>query len=247
MTPEVFRAPTVAAALALVKAALGSDAVLVETRTEPDGTVAVTARAPAPVPRRLDDPAIELLLGLPGDGKTTVAAKLALAARRDGRRVALVTTDVQRVAAAAELEAIGRALGVRVARAYGAPALESLLAEMTDVDRILVDTTGAGTAQAAMVAELGALATVAGARSRRTLVVAATASPVAVVAALEAFGPLAPTAAVVTKADITAPDAVASQISGHGVVVTAVSRGRRVVDPLVLVGRGGLARRLLAA
>jgi len=112
---------------------------------------------------------------------------------------------------------------------------------------VLVDTTGAGTGQAATLAALRAIASATGAQSRRTLVMGATTAPGVVAAALEAFGPLAPTAAVVTKADIASPDPVASQISGHGVVVTAVSRGRRVVDPLVLVGRGGLARRLLAA
>ncbi|HXJ35887.1 MAG TPA: hypothetical protein VMS22_17790 [Candidatus Eisenbacteria bacterium] len=247
MTPERFRAASTAAALALVKAACGPDAVLVATRTHADGTVEIEAAAP-PEPRRaLDDPRVELLVGLPGDGKTTVLGKLALAARRGGARIGVVSTDTHRLGAAAEIDAIGRALDVPVARVVDTRGLAAALATFADLDRVVVDTTGAGLAHAATLAELAALAEVVGAQSRRTLVVAATTAPAVVAATLDAFAVLAPTASIVTKADLAPADAVASQISGHGVVVTAVSSGRRLTDSLVPTGRGGLARRLLAA
>ncbi|MGH7894686.1 MAG: hypothetical protein ACREQL_08450 [Candidatus Binatia bacterium] len=247
MTPEVFRADTIGAALALVKAALGERAVILETRADPDGAVVVRAAAAPEARRGLDDPRVELLVGPPGDGKTTVLGKLAVAARRAGTRVGIVSTDTHRLGAAVELEAIGRALGVPVVRSVNGTQLAAALTDFGDLGRVLVDTTGAGSAQAATIAELAALAQAAGARSRRTLVIAATTAPAVVAATLDAFAVLAPTASVITKADLAPASAVASQISRHGVVVTAVSSGRRLADALAVTGRSGLARRLLAA
>jgi len=55
-----------------------------------------------------------LLVGLKGAGKTTTAAKLALHLRRQGQRPLLVAADTYRVAAAEQLEALGRQLGLPV-------------------------------------------------------------------------------------------------------------------------------------
>jgi flagellar biosynthesis protein FlhF len=246
MTPETFRAASLDAALARVKAALGDDAAIVETRREADGTIAVVA-CRAPCAARPDAPVVDVVVGPPGDGKTAVVAKLALAARRAGVRVGLVGADTHRIGAAAELEAVGRVLGVRVAHAVDAGALAAAVAQMADLDRVLVDTSGAGPRQTARLAELVALAEAAGGRARRTLVVAATTASEVVAGVLGAFAPLAPGAAVVTKADIASPSTVTSQISGHGVIVAGVSSGPRVVDPLLSTGRRGLAHGLLAA
>jgi flagellar biosynthesis GTPase FlhF len=158
-----------------------------------------------------------------------------------------VAADAHRVGAAAELEAVGRVLGVRVARANDAGGLAAALARMADLDRVLVDTAGAGPRQTARLTELAALVDAAGGRARRTLVVAGTTASEVVAGVLAAFAPLGPAAAVVTKADIASPSAVTSQISGHGVIVAGVSSGPRVVDPLLSTGRGGLAHGLLAA
>ena len=53
-------------------------------------------------------PTVIMLVGLQGSGKTTTAAKLALAIRREGHRPMLVAADTYRPAAAQQLEKLGK-------------------------------------------------------------------------------------------------------------------------------------------
>src|SRR5437773_5983659 len=62
-------------------------------------------------------PAVVLLVGLQGSGKTTSAAKLARHVVKLGRRPLLVAADPYRPAAAEQLETLGRQLDVPVHRA----------------------------------------------------------------------------------------------------------------------------------
>lgn len=62
----------------------------------------------------MQSPAVIMLVGLQGSGKTTTAAKLALHMRRDGRRPLLVAADVYRPAAINQLETLGKQLDVPV-------------------------------------------------------------------------------------------------------------------------------------
>ncbi len=62
----------------------------------------------------LQSPAVIMLVGLQGAGKTTMAAKLALHLRRQGRRPLLVAADVYRPAAVEQLETLGRQLDIPV-------------------------------------------------------------------------------------------------------------------------------------
>ena len=60
-------------------------------------------------------PAVIVLAGLQGSGKTTVAAKLARALEHDqGKRVLLVAADLQRPAAVEQLRVLGEKIGVPV-------------------------------------------------------------------------------------------------------------------------------------
>jgi signal recognition particle subunit SRP54 len=62
----------------------------------------------------MQSPAVIMLVGLQGSGKTTMAAKLALHLRTEGRRPFLVAADVYRPAAIDQLEVLGRQLDVPV-------------------------------------------------------------------------------------------------------------------------------------
>jgi len=64
--------------------------------------------------RSKEPPTIVLLVGLKGSGKTTTAAKLGLQLRRGGDRPLLVAADPQRMAAAEQLEALGKQVGLPV-------------------------------------------------------------------------------------------------------------------------------------
>src|SRR5215210_2234750 len=59
-------------------------------------------------------PTVILMAGLQGSGKTTLAGKLALLLRKEGKRPALVAADLQRPAAIDQLEQLGRQIQVPV-------------------------------------------------------------------------------------------------------------------------------------
>ncbi|HET6445586.1 MAG TPA: signal recognition particle protein [candidate division Zixibacteria bacterium] len=56
----------------------------------------------------MQSPAVIMLVGLQGSGKTTTAAKLAIRLRKEGRRPLLVAADVYRPAAIDQLETLGQ-------------------------------------------------------------------------------------------------------------------------------------------
>jgi signal recognition particle subunit SRP54 len=62
----------------------------------------------------MQSPAVIMLVGLQGSGKTTTAAKLALLLRKEGRRPLLVAADVYRPAAIDQLETLGAQLDIPV-------------------------------------------------------------------------------------------------------------------------------------
>lgn len=62
----------------------------------------------------MQSPAVIMLVGLQGSGKTTTGAKLALLLRQEGRRPLLVAADVYRPAAIDQLETLGRQLDIPV-------------------------------------------------------------------------------------------------------------------------------------
>ncbi|NLV73625.1 MAG: signal recognition particle protein [Chloroflexi bacterium] len=59
-------------------------------------------------------PAVIMLVGLQGTGKTTMAAKLALHLRKAGQRPLLVAADIYRPAAITQLETLGRQIDIPV-------------------------------------------------------------------------------------------------------------------------------------
>ena len=108
-------------------------------------------------------PAVILLAGLQGAGKTSTVAKLARHLKRqqgDRKRVAVVSTDVRRPAAIAQLAALAEEVGVRcigsasgeAPPAIAARALAEAQAHLDDV--LIVDTAGRLAIDAEMMAEV---------------------------------------------------------------------------------------------
>ena len=88
-----------------------------------------------------------LLAGLQGSGKTTTAAKLALALRKQGRKPGLVAADLQRPAAIDQLEQLGNQIQVPVYRTDTKDAVEATRsglerARADGLDTVIVDTAG---------------------------------------------------------------------------------------------------------
>lgn len=93
-------------------------------------------------------PAVILVVGVNGTGKTTTIAKLAARLQRDGRSVALAAADTFRAAAIEQLRIWGERLGVpviaqRAGADPGAVAFDAVAAaESRGLDAVLIDTAG---------------------------------------------------------------------------------------------------------
>jgi signal recognition particle subunit SRP54 len=93
-------------------------------------------------------PTVIMLVGLQGSGKTTTAAKLALAIRREGHRPLLVAADTYRPAAAQQLEKLGKDNQVPVAMPADGVKPPDLArrgvdeARRLNCDVVIVDTAG---------------------------------------------------------------------------------------------------------
>jgi len=93
-------------------------------------------------------PTVIMLVGLQGSGKTTTAAKLAVAVRRDGHRPLLVAADVRRPAAVQQLEKLGRDINTPVVSPNGKANVPQLSkrgldeARRLNSDVVIIDTAG---------------------------------------------------------------------------------------------------------
>jgi signal recognition particle subunit SRP54 len=105
-------------------------------------------------------PAVVMMVGLQGSGKTTTAAKLAVRFRKEGKRALLVAADVYRPAAVDQLVQLGDQIGVEVhTRSVGTPALEIArsgleTARQRGVEVMILDTAGRLHVDDAMMDEL---------------------------------------------------------------------------------------------
>jgi len=105
--------------------------------------------APVTQPLNLEHhPAVVLLLGVNGSGKTTTAAKLAASLKGSGKRVILAAADTFRAAAIEQLERWGERIQVEVIRQAagsdpGAVVFDAVKAATArDLDVLIVDTAG---------------------------------------------------------------------------------------------------------
>ena len=172
-----------------------------------DELVRVMGEGVRPLNLRTQPPAVILLAGLQGAGKTTTAAKIALWLReRERKRVLLVSTDVYRPAAMLQLERLGQQLGVDVAPsdakqspvAIATNALEAARSGVYDV--LLVDTAGRLHVDDAMMQEVRDLS--AAVKPIETLFVVDSMAGQDAVNAARAFGAVLDlTGVVLTKAD----------------------------------------------
>lgn len=196
--------------------------------------------APAPlVLEAVGGPAVVLVVGVNGSGKTTTIGKLAARLAREGRRVLIVAADTYRAAAVEQLALWAERAGVPVVKGHeGADAaavvhdgLSAAIARGVDV--VLVDTAGRLHTKTSLMEELAKVGRVAarripGAPHEVLLVLDATTGQNGVRQA-EAFSKsLGVTGLVLAKLDGTA----------KGGVVLAIRRALDLPVKLVGVGEG---------
>jgi len=114
----------------------------------------------APLDFAVQPPAVILLAGLQGAGKTTTAAKLANVLRGQKKKVLLVSADVYRPAAIEQLAVLGKQVGVDVFPSTTGEAPEAIARGALDWakrhyhDVLIVDTAGRLAIDEAMMQEI---------------------------------------------------------------------------------------------
>ncbi|MCL2807052.1 MAG: signal recognition particle protein [Coriobacteriia bacterium] len=107
-------------------------------------------------------PNVWMLVGLQGSGKTTAAAKLAYRLKKQGHNPLLAAADVYRPAAADQLEALGKEIGIRVFRGCGKDPIKIAQDATQDAidnlrDVVIIDTAGRLHVDEEMMAEAEAI------------------------------------------------------------------------------------------
>jgi signal recognition particle subunit SRP54 len=200
--------------------------------------------------RLTGNPAVIVLVGLQGSGKTTSAAKLARYLHKQGRRPLLVAADPYRPAAADQLETLGKALDMPVHRAPAGTSVVGIAKGGLDAarklvrDTVILDTAGRLTVDEPLMKEIADLSDAVKA-SETILVVDAMTGQEAVNVA-QAFHAAVPvTGLILTKIDGDARGGAALSISAvTGLPVKFLGTGEKT-DALEPFYPDRLASRIL--
>ena len=198
--------------------------------------------------RLTGSPAVVLLVGLQGSGKTTSAAKLARHITKQGRRPLLVAADPYRPAAVDQLVTLGGALNVPVHASAAPTSVPDIgraaiaQARQQGRDVLVIDTAGRLTIDRQLMAEIGQLADAV--EPSETLLVVDAMVGQESVAMAQAFAEAVPvTGLVLTKIDGDARGGAALSIGAvTGLPVKFLGTGERsealeVFHPDRLAGR----------
>lgn len=205
------------------------------------------APAPGAAQRQPDGrPCILAIVGPTGAGKTTTLAKIAANIRlRQGRKVAIITTDAYRMAAIDQVRAYAQILAVPVKVALTPQELASHVASLTDIDSILIDTPGRSHHDTTRLGELREL--LVAARPHEThLALPATLAPSVLTRTLERFATLNPNRAILTKLDeALSVGPLFAAWSAMFPKISYITTGQEVPDDLAPANAERLARWIL--
>jgi signal recognition particle subunit SRP54 len=195
-------------------------------------------------------PAVIVMVGLQGSGKTTSSAKLARHIVKLGRRPLLVAAAPYRPAAADQLQTLGKSIDIPVYRApAGTPVIDIVRQGMDAAKRqtrdvVIVDTAGRLSIDEALMAEITAIN--AAVKPVETLLVVDAMTGQEAVSVAQAFADAVPvTGLILTKIDGDARGGAALSISAvTGVPVKFMGTGEKT-DALEVFHPDRLAGRIL--
>ncbi len=146
-------------------------------------------------------PFVVALVGPTGVGKTTTLAKLAASYKlRQGRSVALITSDTYRIAAVDQIRTYAGIIGLPLRVVMSPGEMAAAVESFSSHDVILIDTAGRSQHNTERLAELAEF--IDAAKPDEThLVLSSTAAPEVLFSAAEAFAPVRPNRVILTKLD----------------------------------------------
>ena len=184
--------------------------------------------------------------GATGVGKTTNLAKLAAYfSVRERARVALITSDTYRVAAAEQLRVYANIIGIPMKIVHAESDMEEALREYAGYDLVLIDTAGGSQFNLEQINELkGGLRA---ARPHETILVISACTPLADMRNIVAnFNCCNPTSVLFTKLDETRQyGAMLSVLAESGLPMSYLSTGQNVPDDICLASPAIMANLIL--
>lgn len=211
--------------------------------------------AEAPLPVRsphgsggaaLNGPLVIALVGPTGVGKTTTIAKLAAAYKlRQGRSVALITSDTYRIAAVDQLRTYAGIIGLPLKVVLSPSEMSDAVRALSAYDVILIDTAGRSQFNTDRLDELRGFLAAAG-PSEVHLVLSTTAAESVLLKTAEAFAPLRPNRVILTKLDEAVNFGVIVNVARRlSTRLSFVTTGQEVPDDIELGQPDRLARLVL--
>ena len=188
---------------------------------------------------------VSVFVGPTGVGKTTTIAKIAgQASVRFKKKVALISTDMLRVAGHEQLTRYGTLLNVPAHVCSDISTLKDLVQSLDDRELILVDTPGASPSDLARLSKLESVLELP--EARVNLVMSATTRSEDVTRIMNRFQRFAPKRVIFTKIDETeSKAAVVGDLLRSETAVSYLTNGQRVPDDLVIPAAGEMAKWVL--
>jgi flagellar biosynthesis protein FlhF len=180
-------------------------------------------------------PRVVALIGPTGVGKTTTVAKLAAdCLLNQKRKIALVTIDIYRIAAAEQLKVYGEIMQVPVDVVLSPEQLQQVLARHQDKDLVLIDTAGRSPRDSAGIAELQKFIG-AGSGIENHLVLSATTREQEMFGAIKRFGRLPISSLIFSKLDeCEGLGSILNVHLKHDCPISYLTNGQRVPEDLML-------------
>jgi len=184
-----------------------------------------------------------ILVGPTGVGKTTTLAKISAILKKQGKKIAIVTVDTYRIAAADQLKIYADIMGVPAFICYTPGDLRSTLQTLLGYDAVLIDTAGRSHKNDLHLGELKVYIDTAN-PEERVLIMAANTRTQDLINIVENFGIAKPSSLIFTKIDETSfYGQIFSVAKKTDLAISYITTGQKVPDDINVIEPEYFARK----